>query len=1186
MKEKIRQLASGTVDLPIPRLELLQPKIEEMIAWGQVYRGDIRVFSGNQVDFRGLIYSDDSRIVLLQSSFAGVNAYIPYEVRAEQLDQGTVLEGHFCLVYNGGEKKLPYRFEVRRSAAGAVRQAESLEDFAGLARMRPEEARELFDSQEFSRMPLMEDMSVRAIYDGLRRAVNRRNSLEEFLVATGAKERLRLTVDETPRSFVLQDAEQTETIRIEKNTWGQVRIQAQSDNPCVILNRETLTEKDFEKNVCELSFTVRRDRLHGGKNYARISLSAPLQSFQIDLTLAGRAEPSRSAHRRWERRSEELEFLRTWLGTMEKDGDRKESLEYLQYCWEEMTGDEEPDVHQKLYRVAISLGLGDTDMASMILEDVSKEVEERRREDTDAYCAYLYLQAQVTESWEKKEQLLKILHLYQDQGQETVFLFLLMLSMDEGAADRPTEILGRIRDYYRDGCRSPFLYLEACRIYNRHPDILKKLEHFELQTLTFGARQGILTRETALYLATLVAQERNYRPAFHRLLARLYDTYQDDEILEAVCALLIRGDRREAEDFVWFARGVERDIRLTRLYDYYLYTVPEDWQQAFPRELVLYFSYNSPRNPESQQLLYLNLIRFYGNDRQIMQSYEEQIHSFVRCSILAGTINGELAHLYSRRLTVEDVDDKTARILPDILRAHEITDTTGRFAEVIVVYGELEEELSVPLRDRRACVPLYSSSCRILFADAAGTRYAGDIGTVRPLLENTQSIENRCRELYSRHAMLRLAECTQILLHGAEMENQIRLLKKEIEVRDIHRQFRRAMTSAIVEFAIRREKPEEEELLACVRYSGITPDQRLRLTKLLIDLGQLTEAEIQVRRIGYRELPVGSLLRLVSLTIQNSLYEKDEFLVDMCRYLFDRGQCDDILLEYLCTYFNASSREMLPILQMAYERKLHTGDMPERLLGQMLFTGVYDGMDEVFHIYMEQGNTDRLLVHAYFVVKCSGYFLRQEATGEDVFHFVEGLLTEESERDSVPEICVLALTKYYAGRENLTEEETRLCASLVDSLYRKGMIFAWMKDLSARVRLPEEIRCREWLEYHGEAGQSLELRLRILPEMEGKPPLRLVMPQIYPGIYVKSQLLFEGDEMEYEIVREDGREILEKGSRRGTASPDSDGSRFARLNRLQAAVRDGRSVTAWQQEILDYAMMETWTEQIFALPEE
>lgn len=1184
MKEKIRQLASGTVDLPIPRLELLQPKIEEMIAWGQVYRGDIRVFSGNQVDFRGLIYSDDSRVALLQSSFAGVNAYIPYEVRAEQLDPGTVLEGHFCLVYNGGEKKLPYRFEVRRTT-GTVRRAESLEDFAELARMRPEEARELFDSQEFSRMPLMEDSSVRAIYDGLRRAVNRRNSLEEFLVATGAKERLRLTVDETPRSFVVEDAEYTETIRIEKNTWGQIRIQVQSDNPCVTLSRESLTEKDFEKNVCELSFTVRKDRLHGGKNFARITLTAPLQSFQIDLTLTGRAEPSRSVRRRWERRSEELEFQRTWLGTMEKEGDRKESLEFLQYCWEEMTGDEEPNVRQKLYRVAISLGLGDTDLAAMILEDVSKDVEERRREDTDAYCAYLYLQAQVTESWEKKEQLLKILHLYQNQGQETVFLFLLMLSMDEGAADRPTETLGRIRDYYRDGCRSPFLYLEACRIYNRHPDILKKLEAFEFQTLTFGARQGILTRETARYLTTLAAQERMFRPVFHRLLTLLYDTYQDDEILEAICALLIRGDRRDPENFVWFSRGVERDIRLTRLYDYYLYTVPEEGQQAFPRELVLYFSYNSPRDPESQQLLCLNLLRFYENDRQIMQSYEEQIRTFVRTSILAGTVNGELAHLYSRRLTAEDVDDKTARILPDILRAHEITDTTGRFAEVIVVYGELEEELSVPLRGGRACVPLYSPSCRILFADAAGSRYAGDTGKVRLLLENTQSIESRCRELYPRHAMLRLAECTQILLHGAETENEIRLLKKEIEVRDIHRQFRRAMTSAIVEYAIHREKPEEEELLACVRYSGITPDQRLRLTKLLIDLGQLTEAEVQVRRIGYRDLPVGSLLRLVSLTIQNSLYEKDEFLVDMCRYLFDRGQCDDILLEYLCTYFNASSREMLPVLRMAHGRKLHIGDMAERLLGQMLFTGVCDGMDEVFHIYLEQGNTDRLLVHAYFVVKCSGYFPRQETTGEDVFHFVEELLADEAERDKVPEICILALTKFYAGRESLTEEESRLCTSLVDGLYRKGMIFAWMKDLSARVRLPEEIRCREWLEFHGEADLNLELRLRILPEMEEKPALRLVMPQIYPGIYVKSQLLFEGDVMEYEIVRDGGQEILEKGTRRGAASPDSDGSRFARLNRLQAAVRDGRAVNAWQQEVLDYAMMETWTEQLFALPE-
>ena len=470
----------------------------------------------------------------------------------------------------------------------------------------------------------------------------------------------------------------------------------------------------------------------------------------------------------------------------------------------------------------------------------------------------------------------------------------------------------------------------------------------------------------------------------------------------------------------------------------------------------------------------------------------------------------------------------------------------------------------------------------------------------------------------------------------------------------MHRQFRAKLVEAIVSAALHRPVPSEEEIVTCAHYPGVSREQRLALTEMLIRQGRLAEAERQVRRIGYRDLPIDSLLSLTSLSIQNGLYSKDELLVDMCRYLFDRGKADEMVLEYLCTHFNSSSRDMIPVLEEADARRLHLADMPERLLAQMLFTGFWDDIDAVYRIYraqyreqeQEQLQTQDLLTRAYFVVKCDGYFVKGKPAGEQVFRFVEQELreaegiaaeqeTEETAedisggsdqpaehvtsdgrtvsgrsdrsaehvtsdgrtfsgrgdrsvermlpdgKDSVPEVCRLALLRFYAEKELLTAEEQEIAGELLGTCIRQGKAFAWMRMLEGKIRLPEEIRCREWIEYHGEPGQHPELVVRILPEMKDRTELHLVFPEVIRGVYVKPFLLFAGDELQWEI-RLNGKTI-DSGTLEGQPSPAEDHSRYAELNRLQAAVQSGQRVQEYQEDVLDYGRREAVTRELFTL---
>lgn len=1184
MRERIHQLAEGRTDITQPSLELLVTSIEETLAAGQNYRGDIRITSGNGLPLRGLIYSGDSRVVLLQDTFAGVSAYIPYEVQADQLEPGMELTGAFDLVYNGGETRIPYVFRVRPGAGGREGLPETLADYAKMTRENPQEAEELYEKRAFAASPWMEDMSLRAVYDGLRRSVKRGRLAEEFLIAAGEKERMEITVPQTSRSFTVGQRGISDSIRVTKKGWGALRFAVTADADWIRLDRLLFSEKDMEEDSCEIPYHLVYEEMHAGKNLGRITVTTDFAEYSIPVCAEKASEGAQGAARRRERRKEELEFMKTLLLVTAEKGDQTENLEYLQYCWEEMTGDSAPTARQKLYRAAIGLWKEERDVSAMILEDASRQIQDGRREDVDAYCAFMYLTMRVSESWEQKEQLIKILRHFEELGQGSMFQTLLLLRLDEGAASRPREVLEKLTGYYRQGSRSPFLLLEITRIYNRYPDIVHQMDDITARVLLFAARHGFLSEEAAVYVASLAGQERAGNPRFVRILKELYGAYPRDEILLGICSLLIKGECRDKEEFSWFSLGVSRDIRLTRLYDYYLYTVPEDREEPFPREIMLYFSYNSPRDLDSQRILYENLLKYYDDDRQILSSYREQMRNFVLRCAKGGLQDEHLALLYSRLLEVSDVDERLARSLPDILNACQISTDIPGFTEAIVVYGELEEEFSAPLRDGIAILPVYSDRCRILFSDGEGSRYAGEGARMKRLMKDTEALEKRCLELAPKHPMLRLKESRRILESVSRTEADLRVLKREVDAREFHRQYKREMTSCVVAAAVRRKPAWEEEILSCIHYQGISREHRLQLTRILVELGRMTEAEKQVRRIGYRDLSLDILKKLVSTTIQNGLFTKDELLIDMCCYLAREGEADENVLEYLCTHYNSSSREMAPILLRAAREGLQLSDMPERLLGQMLFTGCTQQMDEVFAVYRKQDQVNPELVHAYFVVKCDGYFFRQQKPQEMVFRFVEEMLREENREQEVPEICILALVKYYAFKGELTEEETRLGTQLLQALLRKGRVFAWMKQLSGRIRLPEEIRCREWIEYHGAAGEHLELAIRILPEMKDQKERKLILPEVVRGIYVKPVLLFAGDELHWEIRRAGG-EVLDAGTMKGLESPAADESRYACLNRCQQSVRDGRRerVAEWQNDVLEYAIRDTWVDSLFAI---
>ena len=143
------------------------------------------------------------------------------------------------------------------------------------------------------------------------------------------------------------------------------------------------------------------------------------------------------------------------------------------------------------------------------------------------------------------------------------------------------------------------------------------------------------------------------------------------------------------------------------------------------------------------------------------------------------------------------------------------------------------------------------------------------------------------------------------------------------------------------------------------------------------------------------------------------------------------------------------------------------------------------------------------------------YFLKGQTPGDRVFAYLEGAINGSQEIRKLPEIYLMAMTKYYAGLPSLEKEQQQVCRRCMAVLLDQGMIFAYFKDLAPYVDLPGELLDKEIVEYRGAPEGRPVLMVRVLPDEEEFHEEEL--KPVYKGIYVRQKLLFEGEVMEYTI---------------------------------------------------------------------
>lgn len=1190
MRERINRLAKGIPDTDVPRVSLNPVQIDAAVGPGEISRTDITVSSENGVYLKGLAYSDHSAVKVINSSFGGMKNRITLEADARYRESGEELGGTLSLVTNGGEFTVPFLFRVSSGPAGkTLGSIRTIEDFAIIAKEDREAALRLFAYKDFVTAPFMQDLRIRCLYDAFATRSNRENALEEFLIAAHAKKPAALAIERRGITYTAVKGMPAGIVPMSVTVPGWFEFSVRTEGNFIRIEKRSVTADDFKDGHFDFPFTVDPGKLHAGDNLGSIQFVSDLNTYSVPVTVQGKdgKENREGKEEKEERRSRALsayhERKRHFAAYADCriryacGGPGSEELPAKMRAELDAVGSgEQADHYLILLKAEAELLQGQTDRCRDLLQLVRPAVLAERQKKPLDYLISEYLNGMLPGGEPKRENVIRMLRKYMTE-QHIHELFPLIVALDGSLRDNPAALAELIILEFASGNRSPYLYAEYVKLLSAHPELLHDLGSLELHALWFGARRDMIGADTANVIAHHAGTIRTMNRLYYPLLKCLYDRNPSRELLTSVCIVLIREDAHAPEMHRWFEQGLLQNVRLTGLYEYFLYTLPPSYDKCLPREVLAYFVYDNMLDDGSKSRLYANIVRYLKPESKLWEEYGPQVAAFTEKEALAGKIDGNLSELYRFLIRSGKIDEKLARAMIPILHSREITTAAQGIRSVAVFYPELKEPTVCSLDHGKACVPVFTERAVLLFQNAYGNRYYSIPYEARQICEAPELLQ-KCENSCPDHPAVRLRRLRETLAKEKRSAEETAFLERAEKELPLAELYRREILAAVVADSL-----ENPDFLLRADRNRLTGRERREVCTALIRTDHCREAYEIMKSYGCTELEPQDLKVLCSKMILDRLFTEDRLLLWLADRTLTENGGESVILDYLCEHYNGTSDEMFRILTFAIGAHAETYDMEERLLAQMLFTGSDRNMDQVFRWYVNRKTPGESIVRAYLTLKCENYFLKDGETDASVFERLEKLYDGLTEKENFPVLYRLALTRYYASLPELSADRRKYASDLVAMLLGDRLVFPYYRSLSRFAAVPGDVLDRTMVEYRASADARAEIRVRILPGETAFRPGE--MKRMYAGIFVCSEVLFSGETLEYEIYETGGPApvLKDKGSiRKAETGGPTGGSRFDRLNDLTVKA-DRKDEQGVREGMLAFAVQEGMISELFGL---
>lgn len=743
--------------------------------------------------------------------------------------------------------------------------------------------------------------------------------------------------------------------------------------------------------------------------------------------------------------------------------------------------------------------------------------------------------------------------LYQKHPEDWM-LTMFLLELDQKLKEKPRTRYLVLERQFRSGTRNRLLYQEAWALLKEDPALFTRLDDFTLQTFGWAAARGFLTEETALAVAAQSARLKKWSPLAARLLKACYQVNPSKETAGAVCAVYIRGHRTDADAFTWYQKGVELDAKITNLYEYFMYSLPENYPKLLPRQVLLYFQYHNTLTSQQKTMFYCNVARYGSSGDPACQVHERSLQEFLLKQLRRRRLNESLAWLYGRCLLVETLEDDLLYALADLLFLRKLTCQEKRIRQVEVSYEQLKDKITVPLAGGAACIPVYTPGAKIVLLDESGKRYRQTVPYDLKRVMIEPKFLQRCTERIKNHPGLNLYLLDGKGSHRLNREN-IETAYRVVEAEEIKESYRQMLKVEILEYERRHGHLEKmEERLKIQDIEALPRRGQAVYIEMLILLKKDEEAFSLLQKTGCREVEPGLLLRLIQRMPAEQAVSR-ESLKPFARQVYEKGVYTEKILKLLAEDTEGSTEELLKLWKAARQFGMEVPGLEERIVVQALFTERM--VKEVYPVFdsLDRQGGDYTVCSAYLNYVSWLDFVKGETVPEGLFENLEQHLLWE---DRLADVAVMSYLKQISVLLLLTDVQKRLVKRLLKEPGTRKYRFAFMQKLSEYMDEGECPDDRTVVEYRCNPGHRVVLHYVL--EYHGKKTFDYVTEQLFPvcgGVFTRSFILFYGERLTWFFTEagEDGTSVSSPVSTAENREEHAKGSgRYRRLCSMQRAL--------------------------------
>lgn len=1179
MRKRIKQLARGKFEYAKPELILSEEEIAFTVVEGADYEGSFTIENPKGIKLRGLVYSSHPRMEVLTPQFEGEQVRIRYKFHSYGLSEGLTEKGDFTIIANQNVISLSFCASIsKKYVETSIGTIKNLYDFSCLAKADWNEAFQLFYNKNFSNVIKPNEVKESMIYRGIITAKPCNQNMEEFLIGIRKKEKIFLKVDKN--SFELFEVTDTlkETVEIKKDNWGFVEILASTDSDFIRLPKSKIRTEDFIGSTYQLDFFVEADKLHAGKNYARIQLSTVYETIDVDIIADARAEAAEAEDTGLQKKeclAGIMELYQAYrLKRIVTGVWANETISILDHL--RALEPEEP-MHRLMKAQCLIINRQRQE-AEWLLEEFKREWIDRK---APVWGYYLYIMTLMEREPSYVDKLTKEIEAIFHENPDSVMLFWVLTFLQEKYIGNNALKLKDIEYWVMKGCSSPYLYLEAYYLIWQDPYLLTKLDDFEIRVLRWAVRQRAITKDIAIQIFQIMETCKDFNPVLYQLLCAAYEANPKPEYVGVICGYLIKSQQYDPKYHHWYEKGIELELRITSLYEAYLLSMDERKIDQVPKIIQMYFQYDSGLPYKKMAVLYNNIIASKKSNPEVYQKYCRTMGRFAMEQILAGHMDDNLAVVYDDMLDLGVINQEISKALSYILFTHKVVVFDKRMVRAIVYQRQMKDPQIVPIVDNTAYFQLYSKEYVIVFEDEKGHRYSGSISYQLQNLMDAQKFLEKCMELTP-------LQLPYLISYFDTRQNYLTFEKGDKEhfkplmfSEAVSAEYKAKLLPEILRFyQINAFDATVEEYLMKADYTKLDDSSRKFAIELCVDNHLFDFAYDKIMEYGIDQIGSAAKVALASYMIEQTEYEEDEFLLNLSITAFRAKKYNDKMLQYLCMHFNGSTQEMLDIWFAAKNFDIDRFDISERILVQMMYADdmVLEGMP-VFAYFYEAGGKDFITL-AYISDCAHRYFVEKQKIDDDIFELIEARYIYNLELNDA---CKLALLKYYADLANVSERQLAIEDELLAEYTRRNMLFAFYKRLAPELVLKYHLYDKVFLEYR--TNPHSHVVLHYSRDEDGDTFLQEDMLDVYDGIFVKSFVMFFGEAIQYYISEEYGNEVEVTESNRivnNDVYNKNDESRYNLLNQMLIS-NTLQEENELYQAMKQYAGFEEVTQKVFKL---